>query len=370
MESRHQIDRRRFIRSAAMGVVTPFVGSPHWLSGFSTHLATGEAAPSPLAQYGAQVNAVDIADGNAIKTAALATCRILVGAGPLYWSIVHPSSDSYTFGDADRILDFGQKASLPVRGHTLVWHEMLPDWVTARGSRASAIRLLDEHIGTVVGHCRGRVHSWDVVNEPLHPQDGRADGLRRSAWFRWLGPDYIAHAFRAARKADNKALLGVNDFGLEGDSLNAQKRRRAMLALLRSLQDAGVPVDYLGVQAHLDGISTYSDSQLGEFLSQVNGMGIRVYVTELDVNDGVFEADIPRRDAAVADVYDRFLRVALKGNVVEFVLTWGLSDRNSWLQWHAPRADGLRQRPLPFDDRLQPKPAWDVLKSHLRIAGK
>jgi endo-1,4-beta-xylanase len=310
----------------------------------------------------------DIADGSQVRELVLRTCRLVVGAGPLYWNHVQPSAGTFDFADATRLLAFGKAHRLPVRGHTLVWHEMLPNWVNQRGSVRDPGQILDAHIQAVVGRMRGEVHSWDVVNEPLFPQHGRSDGLRNSVWLQWLGADYIRRALSVARGADPSGTFGINEYGLEGEGETARRKRAAMLRLLQRLLNDGVAVDYLGIQAHLDGQSKFSDAGLGEFLAQVHSMGIRIFVTEMDVNDTDLPSDSKRRDAAVADVYDRFLTSALKGGRVDLVLTWGLSDRNSWMQWHAPRKDGLRQRPLPFDDEYLAKPAWDVLRSHLLVA--
>ena len=320
---------------------------------------------SPQMLYGSAVSIADLND-SALSALIAKQCAIVATSGPLYWRRVQPEPGHFDFGNADRIVAFAEKHGIAVRGHTLVWHELAPPWLRAAVQPHLARAVLTEHVSTVVSRFRGRVHSWDVVNEPLEPGDCRSDGLRNTDWLRTLGPAYIAAALHAARDADASALLGVNEYGLESDSPSAAARRDAMYSLIANLRRSGAPLDYLGLQAHLVGRQTYSNSGLGAFIERVRDLGVRVMITEMDVSDAVFSADLQSRDAAVASVYDDFLGVALRSGHIDAVLTWGLSDRSSWLQVRSPRSDGAPQRPLPFDSELQPKPAWRVIESRLR----
>jgi endo-1,4-beta-xylanase len=292
----------------------------------------------------------------------------MVAAGPFYWRYVHPEQHRFDFADATRLATFAAAHSLPLRGHTLVWHDLMPAWAFRNRDWRDARGVLSEHVSGIVSHFRGRVKSWDVVNEPLQLTDGHPDGLRRSRFLQAMGADYIAIALQSAHAAGGQARLGINEFGLESDSESSQRKRTAMLGLLRRLKERLVPIDYLGLQAHLSGGDRFSSNGLGAFIAEVRSLGIRVLVTELDVNDSMFPARTDERDALVADVYERFLRIALASGEVDSVTTWGLSDDRSWLQWFRPRPDGLPQRPLPFDAMMNPKPAWDVLQRHLEVA--
>lgn len=365
----HQrISRRRFIVAAGAAggtlALLTHCGS-HTVQQLS--LATATVRTKARTLFGSAVSIEDLDSPFPIAALIRARCGIVVTSGPLYWLRVQPEPGRFVFTNAERILAFSAQAGVPTRGHTLVWHQLTPSWVHEARDQASTRAILQEHIGTVVRHFRGRIHSWDVVNEPIEPRDGRADGLRTSPFLEALGPDYIGVAMRAAREADPASLLGINEYGLEGDGPSAAARRSAMIGLLARLRAEGTPVDYLGIQAHLVGRNSYSHEGLGTFIDRVRDMGVRVLITEMDVDDSSFRADISERDAAVAAVYDRFLTVALGHGPIDAVLTWGLSDRSSWLQSRAPRGDGWAQRPLPFDDQLQPKPAWDALRSHLGL---
>jgi endo-1,4-beta-xylanase len=363
-----RISRRRFIAAAgAAGGTMALLSqcSSRNVEQMSLSTATVRAEGGTL--FGSALSIADLDSTVPIAELVGSRCGIVATSGPLYWQRVQPERGRFAFANAERILAFAAQAGVPARGHTLVWHLLTPTWVHEARDRTTTRAILQEHIGTVVRHFRGRIHSWDVVNEPLEPGDGRADGLRTSPFLETLGPDYIGVAMRAAREADPDALLGVNEYGLEGDRPSHAARREAMMALLARLRTEGAPLDYLGIQGHLVGGDSYSVKGLGTFIARVRDLGVRVLVTELDVDDSSFGANISERDAAVADVYDRFLTVALGHGPIDAVLTWGLCDRSSWLQSRAPRKDGLAQRPLPFDDELRPKRAWDVLRAHLGL---
>jgi endo-1,4-beta-xylanase len=176
-----------------------------------------------------------------------------------------------------------------------------------------------------------------------------------------MGPDYIDLAHRTAREADPTALLVVNEYGVELDSPEHEARRAALLDLLRRMQRSGTPVDAVGIQGHLPcaGGPPFSASRLRRFLAEIARLGLTIQITELDVIDNDAPADRTTRDKMVADADSRFLDAALDEPAVKMVLTWGLSDRYSWLA--KSRRDQLPSRPLPFGADLEPKPAFEAM---------
>jgi endo-1,4-beta-xylanase len=207
-----------------------------------------------------------------------------------------------------------------------------------------------------------------VANEVL---DGT--GLRSDVpWYMTIGEDYVARAFHEAHRADPNAVLVLNDFGFEVDDdfALAADKRRAALELIDAFRHERVPIHALGVQAHLSAKTFYGFDPDGyrHFLSQVADRGLQVIVTELDVLDDGLPADPAQRDSAVADVYTRYLHATLAEPSVRAVMTVGLSDRYTWLQEDYPRGDDAPRRPLPFDERLRPKPAYDSLHTMLADA--
>ncbi len=292
---------------------------------------------------------------------------IVVCENDMKWRRVHPEQDRYDFSGGDALLAFAVAHGQKLRGHNLCWHEHNPDWLGRVATKQNAADLLRAHVHTVAGHFAGRVHSWDVVNEAVAVGDGRADG-RRSVWLDLIGPEYVEIAFRAAAAADPGALLTYNDYDLEQDSPEHESKREAVLGLLRLLRERRAPIHALGIQSHLRaGLAESGWSGLHRFLEQVERLELQVFVTELDVDDRALPADVRERDRRVGELYRDYLTNVLQHRAVKAVLTWGLTDRDSWLNRSKAREDGLPQRPLPFDAELRPKPAFVAMRG--AIAG-
>lgn len=294
-------------------------------------------------------------------------CAILVPEGELKWRALRPAQDKYDFSRADALFDFATKHRLLVRGHTLAWHNSVPDWLAAAPSTLDVRALFVQHIRTVMGRYRGRVHSWDVVNEAILPADKMPGNLRKSFWYERVGTDYIDLAYHTAREADPKAKLTYNDYGVEYDNAEDEERRRAILELLRGMQARKVPLDAVGIQSHIKASSPSSIGRgLGEYIEAIRKMGLEVYLTELDVNeDDITSNEVAERDRVVAQTYKDFLDVALNNTAVKLVLTWGISDRRTWLNdgpTHHRKQPNRPQRSLPFDPEYRPVPAFFAMR--------
>ena len=303
-------------------------------------------------------------DDPALTALLLRNVGSLTPENALKWDATEPAPGRFSLEAMDRLLAFSARHRLALRGHTLVWHQQLPAWLS--GLPAPQLRAaLERHVRTLVGYGRGRIQSWDVINEPIDPE---GQGLRRSLWLDTLGPAYIADALRWARQADPAARLLINDYGLEGDDPQTARKRVAMLQLVDDLKRRGVPLDGIGLQAHLlapaEGSPTFRT--LPAFLAELRRRGLQVEITELDVSDRLLPADTAQRDRRVADTYDAFLKAVLQEPALRRITSWGLSDRGSWLNTSFPRPDGLPQRPLPYDEALRPKPARSSIAERLQ----
>jgi endo-1,4-beta-xylanase len=298
-------------------------------------------------------------------------CGILVPENDLKLRALRPNSEQFDFSSADWLLNFTQKHNLQLRGHTLIWHLSLPSWFKEAINNQNAESFLINHIQTVVGRYTGRIHSWDVVNEAIEPQDGRSDSLRKTPWLELIGEDYIKLAFQVAADTDPNALLVYNDYGLEYDTAKHDAKRSAVLKLLERLKSQGTPIHALGVQSHLDGSETrLNPKKLRQFLADVASLGLKILITELDVTDKNLPADIATRDRMVAAAYEDYLNVVLDEPAVIAVLTWGLSDRYTWLSEFEPRSDKLPVRPLPLDENMNKKLAWNAMARAFDYAPK
>jgi endo-1,4-beta-xylanase len=304
---------------------------------------------------------------SAYASAIARECAIITPEAEMKWGTLRPSPTAFNFGPADWLVQWAQGQNIQVRGHTLVFWQSIPGWFNNTVNAGNAQQIMQNHIATTCGHYAGKLHSWDVVNEGLDLSSGRPDGLRNSVWLQLLGPDYIAQAFQMAHAADPHALLAYNDFGFEYGTSDHEARRRALLALLTKLKSANVPIQALGLQTHLYAGMTaqFKPAVYQAFLKEVSDMGLKIFITEMDVQDGGLPGDSGMRDRQIADIYKQVLTVALANPAVTVVETWGLADKYSWLQKHSPRKDALEVRTLPLDDGLQPKPVYDAIGAAL-----
>lgn len=208
-----------------------------------------------------------------------------------------------------------------------------------------------------------------MANEVTDPYDSDENMLRTNVpWYASIGPSYVAESFALAQQEDPDALLLINEFGFETGTqpFLAVDRRAAYLRAIDHLLGQGVPVQGVGIQAHLEArnfASRFDVAAYRVFLAEIAARGLPILITELDVfDDGLRGSGI---DPGVADVYARYLDVALDEPAVKVVMNFGLSDRYTWLQEDRPRRDGTPRRPLPYDANLQPKLAYDAVSNAL-----
>ncbi len=316
--------------------------------------------------YGTESNYDGIRSDKKLATLIGKESMMLIPGWELKWHVgnqpLRPDFARFDFTRADWMAKFASSNRMMLRGHVLVWHESLPPWFAQKVNKQNAKQVLTEHIQKVAGRYAGKMHSWDVVNEAIAVYEGQPLGLRKTPWLELLGQDYIEIAFRAAAKADPKALLVYNDYGLEYDTPEDEAKRSAVLKLLKHLKSRGVPINALGIQSHLDAHETrFNAKKFRAFLKQVAALDLKIMITELDVNDQKLPANPAVRDRIVAGVYEDYLSAALSEKAVTTVVTWGITDRFTWLSNHTPRGDGAALRPLPLDASLKTKLAWNAI---------
>jgi endo-1,4-beta-xylanase len=296
-------------------------------------------------------------------------CGVVVSEAAFKWADIHPTADGFSFDRADKLMAYAKRHELRVRGHALVWHEANPAWLEQTITPANAEGLLTRHIATVAGHFSGRLMHWDVANEVVYPEDNLPLGLRNTLWLRALGPRYLDIAFHAAAAADPGALRVLNEYGTDYAIPSDERKRAALLGVVADLKSRNVPIQAVGLQAHLDASQIALDqSVLAKFVGDIAAMGLKVIVTELDVRDNGLPADTQSRDEAVAAHAKAWLDPVLANGAVLGVLTWGLSDRRSWLNEKFQRPDKLPQRPLPLDSELRRKKLWASIGEALDAA--
>ena len=353
------------------------------LAGVMTGLVATAQTPASLKDaykgsfvIGAAINTAQITGqdsrGDAIIEAQFST---ISPENALKWDRIHPKPDTYDFTLADQYVALGEKHHMFIVGHCLVWHNQVPAWVfhNEKGElvdRDTLLKRMHDHIATVVGRYKGRIQSWDVVNEALN-EDGT---LRQSLWLKIIGEDYIAKAFEYAHEADPQAQLTYNDYSLENEP-----KRKGALALVARLKAQGVPITSVGIQGH-DNLTWPSVQDEDATISALANLGVKVAITELDIdvlphNPQMFGAEVslhvqqdPKLNPyasglpqsvqqELAQRYADLFGVYLKHrDAVNRVTFWCVTDGDSWLNNWPVR--GRTNYPLLFDRGGQPKPAF------------
>lgn len=304
-------------------------------------------------------------------TADDAYARIALGGGfgqmttenALKWQFVHPAPNIYSFQEGDAMVALAKRYGLAVHGHTLVFGEANPRWVqdlpvASDADKQHVQQVMTDHINTVVGHYKGKVATWDVVNEPLADYDN-FDGdagktLREHKWYQAMGESYIAMAFNTAHAADPNAQLFMNEYGLEADG----ERWDTMLALVTKLKAQGVPIDGVGFQAHVyEAADKIDPVTLKSHIQQLAAIGVKSRISEMDVysDDGV---------AVQNQQYAAVLQACLSEPTCVSFTTWGITDRYDYFK----DDDGSIQQGQDFlwDKNLQPTPAVAAMQQVLR----
>ena len=264
---------------------------------------------------------------------------------------LHTAQNTYNYTDADYLVSYAQLNSKRVHGHNLIWYTSLPTWVTSFvGDSAAWENLMKTHIQTVVTHFKGKLASWDVVNE-----DFDDNGVQRnSIWKQKLGSDYVARCFQYAREADPSALLFYNDYGHEYSAA----KRTAILNMINNFKTRGIPIDGIGMQMHMT-VNT-SDANITAAISNAASTGLKVHISELDMRinpsavQGVAYTLALGQQQATRYAYVVKTYNALPASQKFGITTWNVTDADSWI----PSWQGAPDWPLPFDASYNRKPAY------------
>lgn len=304
----------------------------------------------------------------------IANFNILTPEAEMKWGALHPAPDQYNFADADWLVDFALKNNILVHGHNLCWNTGNPSWLKQVITKDNAERILTDHITTVMNHFRGKLDSWDVVNEPIGIWFNRPDGLYTGPWTDTLGPRYIDIAFHAAAQVDPKPLRILNIHNVEHGDADNGRARQAAIRLATRLVKSGVPVQAVGIESHLDGWRAVDNRALADFIHTFRDLGLQVLTTELDVNDSKVQGDIPARDRIVAQYYGNYVSAFYRAaGVPNRLILWTPLDKSNWMDYmkNAPRwqrEDGQenKHRPGLLDENMNVKPAFLALASGIQ----
>ncbi|HEU4580699.1 MAG TPA: endo-1,4-beta-xylanase [Polyangiaceae bacterium] len=299
-------------------------------------------------------------------TAAAREFNYVTPENEMKWDALERNPGQFSFQNADRIVQFAEANDMKVKGHTLVWHSQIPQWVRDLTTRDEALAAMERHITEVVTHFKGKLHAWDVVNEAF--TDGNAPRLRGSdpadatsaqngngnngpdsPFRRLIGEDYIDRAFQLAHAADPDALLFYNDYNAEGTSAKAN----AVFNLVQSMKMRGIPIDGVGLQMHI-GTGTdgnRSADQIRQNMERLTALGLQVVYSELDVSL-CGNGDIAQRRQLQKQRLADVTKVCMDNPLCTAITFWGIADSDSWRD--SACNDG-RSEPLLFDPSYQHK---------------
>jgi endo-1,4-beta-xylanase len=271
------------------------------------------------------------------------------------WQLVEPTQGTYDWAAADRLVAFAEQHGQRVRGHTLVWHSQLPNWLTPAAFTNDQLRdLLHKHITDEATHFRGKIWQWDVLNEAFN-DDGT---LRPTIWLNAIGPGYIADVFRWAHAADPKALLFYNDYNIEG----LGPKSDAVYAMVQQLLAEGVPIDGVGIQGHLDTQYPLPNNMTAN-VARFDALGLDTAFTEVDVR--TFVPVTTQEVLAQAEDYTAMLQACLAARGCISFTVWGFTDKYSWV----PGFFTGEGAACIYDENYQKKPEYDALAQTLALAG-
>jgi endo-1,4-beta-xylanase len=306
---------------------------------------------------------------------------VLTPGNDMKWQVVEPQQGVFDWTGADNLVNFAETHRERVRGHTLVWHNQLPTWLTqgvANGtiSDSQLLVLLHQHITTEVSRYRGRIWQWDVVNEML--TDSNPSQINPTDfWISHLGPGIIADAFRWAHAADPQALLCYNDYNIAGeDGTNA--KFNADFAMVKNLLAQNVPINCVGDQGHLDLQYGFNPALMTQDLQSFASLGLKVAITEADVRTFVETTDSNQTpivsptdptpnhtaDPAGANWYTGMLQSCLTVKACISFTVWGFDDAESWI----PGTFAGEGDADLYDVNLNPKPQYTALQQTLSLA--
>jgi endo-1,4-beta-xylanase len=277
---------------------------------------------------------------------------------------VAPQPGAKHFESADRLLQFCATSRIPMRGHCVIWNEWVPQWIRSM-SKSERQAFFDGYIEEVVGRYVGKLHSWDIVNEPFWPGHKAPGGYRVGPWYDAFGTDYVRRAYERAGSVDKTTTFVLNEAQTERDDDVGLAVRAGLLKLVKELKDSGIRLNAVGLQGHLQPRYPHDPQRYSDFVHTLADLGVDIYITEFDVRDDTFPDDIKARDEMVAKTAEQFLNTVLRIPAVKIVIAWELADKYSFYTDAARKKDPNSTRlprPLPYDADLQRKPLWFAMQ--------
>ena len=280
-------------------------------------------------------------------------CSIIVYENSMKWANLRPNKNFWNWNDIDSLVEFAEKNNMRVKWHTLFWHQQNSPFVSSSWTREQAIQMMNEHIETIMSRYKGKIAEYDVVNEMFN-EDG---SMRQNIWYKTIGADYIELALKKAHQVDPDAKLLLNEFNNEE---KGHPKTDAMYNLVKNLKERGIPIDGVGMQLHLDARISYSEDAIRQNIQRYEDLGIAVSFSEVDVRIPI---EISKAyESAQENIYLMLYKIASEMPNVTSFITWGISDKHSWVPSTFPGTGNA----LLYDKAFKSKPVYNAILKELK----
>jgi endo-1,4-beta-xylanase len=275
-----------------------------------------------------------------------------------------PSQGSYSWTTADQMVNAARASGFKVVGHTLLWHSQNAGWMN-NVTGSGALSAMKSYVTDVVTHFKGKIYSWDVLNEVFPDSvsassDWKTVMRNENPWFKAIGSDFVYEGFLAARLADPDAILYYNDYNLDQNGKATMVRNMVHDVNERyKTANPGVTrnlIEGIGMQSHHN--INVSASAIRSSLDLFKPLGVIISITELDILSQSWSefssnsALTENGKLQAANLYGECFKLFVQNkDIIERVTFWGVYDEQSW------RA---RAKPLLFEGSLvsKAKPAY------------
>ena len=287
----------------------------------------------------------------------------VVAENEMKFDATEPSENNFSYDKGDKMIKYAQENGMRVRGHALAWHSQVPGWVSNySGQKDKLLAVLKNHIENVVGHWKGKIAEWDVVNEAVNDDNNHGWRSNGSVWFEGIGAEFLDSAFVWAHAADPDAELCYNDYAIEWGLGNGSKAG-FVLEQVKRWKENGIPITCVGTQTHIEISHETTPQNVRAFAQELAKLDIKLNITELDIGfpkgsaGQLGQSDYEKQ----GHLYRQFMDVFLEEpNMGEFVI-WGLTDAHSWLDNSQGKTEGLL-----WDKQYKAKPAFDSVMASLK----
>ncbi len=345
-----------FLNSSCKEAELPPIPIPDTTPTVTETTGLRDVSPFP---FGAALNVSTLKSNTNYSNVVIREFNSLTAENAMKMKNISISRGQYKWDDADYLVGFAIKNKMRIHGHALIWYKSTPPWIeNFKGTKDDWKAIMREYILAVVGRYKGKIQSWDVLNEAVLDNGS----LRDCVWLQNIGTEYMDLCFQYAHEADPDAILFYNDYGHEYSSV----KRAAINNLLAEFKSRNVPVHGTGLQMHTSIARSNSDIQTA--IKTAAASGLKVHISEFDIRCNPSLNESLTYTDAIAKAQKEKYQVAVKAffDLPESqrygFSFWGVYDPQSWI----PGEYGAPDWPLPFDKDFKRKAAYEGILAGLK----